>query len=63
MNNDLQKTIEGMDSAGLDELAGKVRDAQEAKRDKLDINSIRPGMSPEEVARARAEIAKVLAGK
>ena len=57
--NDLSK----MDDTDLAALEATVREAREQKRDRMDINSIRAGMPPEELARARAEINRVLNGK
>lgn len=59
----LQKTIDGLDDSALSALEDCVRDAREQKRFKLDIDSIRAGMSADDIARARAEIARVLSAK
>lgn len=55
---DLTETIKGMDDAGLNALENAIKAARASKRIKLE--DIRVGMSPEETARARADINALL---
>jgi hypothetical protein len=61
--NELSKTIGGMDDASLAALETQVRTAREGRRSGVDINSINASMSTEDRDRARAEIARVLKGQ
>ncbi len=61
--NELNRTIAGMDDETLAALETSVKEAREAKRSRLDINSINSSMTKEQRDAARAEINRVLAGK
>jgi hypothetical protein len=60
---DLQKIIADLDEATLAALEDSLREARREMLPKVDIDSIRPGMTADEIARTRAEIVRVLAGR
>ena len=62
-SNDLQTIVTRLDDSTLTTLEKCVQEVREQKRVKVDINSIRAGMSSEDLARTRAEIARVLTEK
>jgi hypothetical protein len=62
-NDELQKAVAGMDENALAALETSVREAREQKRAGFDISTIKAGMPAEDLARARAEINRVLAGR
>ena len=59
-SNKFANTLSGLDSDNLDELARAVRSAQEERRRKFDMNSIKPGMSAEDLRAASQEISRAL---
>ena len=61
--NNLHTIIARLDDSTLNALEASVREAREQKRARVDIDSIRAGMSADDIARTRAEIARVLAGQ
>jgi hypothetical protein len=59
MNDEIRRIINGMDAGQLGELASAVKDARN-RASAVDLHSIKAGMSPADMARAAAEIARVL---
>jgi len=62
--NEFQKLVRGLDDEALDELHRFVASEAEARRQKhaIKLEDIRPGMSAEDLQRAREEIARLLGG-
>ena len=62
--NDVRKIVtgfvEGLSNADFEELESAIRAEREQRREKLDLADIRPGMSAEERAKVRAEIARLM---
>jgi hypothetical protein len=52
--------VSGLNDQDLGELAAAVQREREDRREKLDLADIRPGMSAEERARVREEIARLM---
>jgi len=57
--NNFKSMIAGLDDAGLAELEAAVKSATSERRPAIDLNDIKPGMKPEDLARVRAEIARI----
>jgi len=60
--NEFKSMIDGLDDARFSNLKAAVNAADEARRPKIDLNEIKPGMKPEDLARVRAEVARIAAG-
>lgn len=61
MNSELKRTITEMSDADLAELQTQAKSVSDGRRAQIDLHSIKPGMKPEDLARARAEIARIAA--
>lgn len=53
--------FDGLDDAGFAEAEADFNAAREARRPKVDLNDIKPGMKAEDLARVHAEIARIAA--
>ena len=60
MENKFINTVADLDEAGLNQLEQAVRAAKEVRRQKFDLADIKPGMTPEQRAKAKEDIARAL---
>ncbi len=60
MNQKITNLLKSLDHESLDELRAAVQQEQGSRRERIDIDSIRPGMPEEHWHRVRAEISRIL---
>jgi hypothetical protein len=63
MNNELKRQLAGMNDADLADAEATMKAVQDDRRAKIDLNDIKVGMKPEDLARVRAELARIAAGR
>jgi hypothetical protein len=63
MNNELKIKLAAMNDADLADAEATMKAVQDDRRAKIDLNDIKVGMKPEDLARVRAEIARIAAGR
>ena len=63
MNNELKIKLAAMNDADLADAEATMKAVQDDRRAKINLNDIKVGMKPEDLARVRAEIARIAAGR
>jgi hypothetical protein len=62
MNNELRRQFSGMNDTDFADAKAAMKAAEDDRRAKITLESIRPGMKPEDMARTRAEILRLVSG-
>jgi len=60
MNEQLRKQFNGMNDADFADAEAALTAARDERRPRITLDSIKPGMKPEDLERTRAEIARLL---